>query len=84
MKRVTNPDTGKFRHFEMSEDEYRALVDNYEGICTACSEVRGCCEPDARKYECTDGCREMRVYGAEELMLMGRIKLSERGEEVQP
>ena len=78
MKRITNPDTGKFRHFEMTEGEYKGLVDCYEGLCVSCGAERGCCEPDARRYECEEGCGKRTVYGAEELMLMGRIKLSER------
>lgn len=77
MKRITNPETGKFRRFEMTEEEYRALVDDSEGLCVACGSIRGCCEPDARKYRCDDGCQQFTVYGVEELMLMGRIALQE-------
>ena len=39
------------------------------GICLACGEEQGGCEPDARKYEC-ESCGERRVYGAEELLIM--------------
>ena len=31
------------------------------------------CEPDAREYQC-DECKQPLVYGAEELMLMGRVR----------
>jgi hypothetical protein len=46
---------------------------NYWGFCLACGAMRECCEPDARKYKC-DECEMHYVYGAEELMLMGRVK----------
>ena len=40
------------------------------GICIACGEEHYNCEPDARKYKCEE-CGEMKVYGLEELVLMG-------------
>lgn len=43
--------------------------DDYTGICVACGEEQGGCEPDARKYEC-ECCGAMKVYGAEELLFM--------------
>ena len=43
------------------------------GFCIACGEERPCCEPDAREYEC-ECCGEAKVYGAEELVLMGMSK----------
>jgi hypothetical protein len=43
------------------------------GYCLACGAMRDCCEPDARKYNCED-CKEPQVYGAEELMFMGRVR----------
>ena len=42
--------------------------DDCTGICLACGEEQGGCEPDARKYEC-ESCGEKRVYGSEELLL---------------
>jgi hypothetical protein len=41
-----------------------------DGICLACHNVQGGCEPDARNYEC-ESCGERKVFGAEELVLMG-------------
>tara|TARA_Y100001963_G_scaffold98618_1_gene135723 strand:+ start:378 stop:545 length:168 start_codon:yes stop_codon:yes gene_type:complete len=38
------------------------------GICIACGNEQGFCEPDARFYTCED-CGEKRVFGAEEIML---------------
>ena len=44
--------------------------ENSEGFCLACGAEHDCVEPDARKYHCTD-CGAHKVYGAEELLLMG-------------
>jgi len=41
-----------------------------DGFCIECGAMRGGCEPDARKYECWE-CGEHKVYGAEELLMMG-------------
>ena len=46
------------------------LGDTMSGYCLACGEENGPVEPDARKYEC-DCCGEPKVYGAEELIMMG-------------
>lgn len=40
------------------------------GFCLACGDTAHGVEPDARKYEC-DACDAPKVYGAEELLLMG-------------
>lgn len=47
-----------------------------EGICLACGDFRGECEPDARKYECWN-CGKHEVYGLEEAMMMGAINIVE-------
>lgn len=44
--------------------------DNSRGFCLGCGSSAGGVEPDARKYKC-EGCGASRVYGAEELLLMG-------------
>jgi len=41
----------------------------YVGICLACGEEHGGCEPDAREYEC-EYCGAHQVFGAEELLFM--------------
>jgi hypothetical protein len=74
MERITN-DKGKFRHFKMTEDEYSLLTSEYMGLCISCGAERDSCEPDATEYEC-ECCEKKTVYGAEELMLMERIKLT--------
>lgn len=43
--------------------------DDYTGFCLACGKTRKGCEPDARNYPCPH-CKEEKVYGAEELLLM--------------
>lgn len=42
------------------------------GFCTNCGAERECCEPDAREYDCEE-CGENKVYGAEELLMMGLV-----------
>jgi hypothetical protein len=44
-------------------------LDDNIGICLACGEEQGGCEPDARNYEC-ESCGEKQVFGAEELIVM--------------
>ena len=45
-------------------------MESYYGFCTACGAPRECCEPDARNYECEE---ERKVFGAEELIIMGLV-----------
>lgn len=40
------------------------------GFCLACGNEQEGCEPDARGYEC-EFCGAYKVYGAEEILLMG-------------
>ena len=46
-----------------------AASNDYLGYCLACGGEADRCEPDARRYPCG----ESRVYGTEELLMMGRI-----------
>jgi hypothetical protein len=50
--------------------QIREAMDEQAGFCTACGYMQDCCEPDAREYVCDD-CGEAKVYGAEELALLG-------------
>jgi len=45
------------------------------GFCLACGEEADGCEPDARQYEC-EACGARKVYGIEELLMMGLVKLT--------
>lgn len=63
--------------FKLTEGEFLAHCDGYDGICLACGEwTTGDCEPDAREYKC-EACEELAVHGAEEALLMGRIEISD-------
>ena len=44
--------------------------DDCLGFCLACGEMAYGVEPDAREYTC-ESCGAPRVYGAEELLIMG-------------
>lgn len=46
------------------------------GGCLSCGELAYGVEPDARKYEC-EVCGEHSVYGAEELLLMGKAHIQD-------
>lgn len=48
------------------------LSENCKGFCLACGKTQSCVEPDARRYECKS-CGAPKVYGAEELVLMGLV-----------
>ena len=71
MKELIGKKTGK-RYFVPHHGE---LVDAIEsgdntGWCIACGEQAGSVEPDARGYQC-ECCNARKVYGAEQLLLMG-------------
>jgi len=59
---------------KMDDCEYVQLSDDYTGFCISCGETQEGCEPDARGYEC-ESCGQHKVYGLEELMMMGYIIL---------
>lgn len=72
----TKPEGAK-RIVKLSEDEYHAHCNDYDGICFACGTwSSGGVEPDACEYEC-EACGESEVYGAEEALLMDRIVFSD-------
>lgn len=52
--------------------ELQMAIENDEGtgFCLACGESQDDCEPDAREYTC-ESCGKPRVYGAEEIIIMG-------------
>ena len=62
------------KKFRMSEERFNDLCESYTGLCLSCGAGRSHCEPDARGYPCEE-CGEPKVYGAEELLLMGRIEV---------
>lgn len=56
---------------ECSSDE----VEAGGGFCLACGADGQMAEPDARKYVC-DRCGKPKVYGLEELVLMGLVRFT--------
>jgi len=46
------------------------LADNTRGFCLCCGEEQDGVEPDGRRYRCVN-CGQSKVYGAEQLVLMG-------------
>ena len=60
---------------KISLDQIMAAVeeDDNLGFCLACGEEAYGVEPDARMYEC-EGCGERKVYGAQELLIMGGLE----------
>ena len=72
--RLAHTKSGKevFRPELDSYEELRELSDDYYGFCTACGNYQEGCEPDAQGYECEE-CGEPKVYGLEELALMGYV-----------
>jgi len=59
------------------EDELRhALWSDNLGFCLECGTETDGVEPDARQYRC-DACGMSAVYGLEELMLMGLVRIGE-------
>ena len=61
--------------FSMTEDEYHSLHEDNGGYCLSCGQDACGVEPDARKYEC-EVCGEPKVYGLEELLMMGRVEIA--------
>ena len=49
-----------------------AIADGGVGFCLACGEEASPVEPDARQARC-EVCDSEEVYGAEEVLLMGRV-----------
>ncbi|TFH31038.1 MAG: hypothetical protein E4G97_04840 [Deltaproteobacteria bacterium] len=71
----TGKKTGRTLYrFTMSEREFSNRNEQFEGRCILCGASRGECEPDARKYDC-EKCGEPAVYGLEELLLMGYVRI---------
>lgn len=56
--------------FDLEQIE-SAMCDN-GGFCTACGDEAFGVEPDARNYKC-ESCGERKVFGAEELLIMGLV-----------
>lgn len=55
---------------EAIEEQFTSLSN--PGFCVSCGTRHEGCEPDARGYEC-ENCGEFKVFGAEEILLMGLV-----------
>lgn len=63
--------------FTVTEEDYSAHVEDYDGICLSCGEwTCGGVEPDAHDRKCED-CGEYAVMGAEDALISGRITFGE-------
>jgi len=56
--------------YKPSENDLLNAIDNMGGFCLACGVEADRVEPDARRYTC-ECCNKAKVYGGEELLLMG-------------
>lgn len=54
-------------------EQIEEAMESDVGFCIACGTPRECCEPDAQNYPCEE-CGLYRVYGAQELLLMGLVE----------
>jgi len=54
----------------VAEDE----IEDGAGFCLACGAEAYGVEPDARRYPC-ESCQAMKVYGLEELAIMGLLEM---------
>lgn len=53
-------------------EQIEQAIADYSGFCAECG-IEACnVEPDARLYEC-DECGALAVFGAEELLIMGKV-----------
>jgi hypothetical protein len=65
------------RTFEITEDQYEVLAEEYGGICLACGEIQhGGVEPDAEGFE-RESCGEPKVQDIEQAMSSGHIAFSD-------
>lgn len=72
MSRTTNAKAARASPYLTFTLEEIQEADSMEcGLCLACGTSRDCCEPDARKCRCEE-CGRNEVYGASEIMMMGR------------
>ena len=63
--------SGRLRWKVAAEDIIDAAQrDDGTGFCIGCGEEASGVEPDAERYEC-ESCGAMKVYGAEQLLLLG-------------
>ena len=68
---TTSPMSYRPRRLTLADIE--TAMEDQAGFCVSCGAWQDRCEPDARAYKC-ETCGDLKVYGAEEIMLMGLVK----------
>lgn len=69
------PETG-YRVVATEEEFAETMCDGGTGFCIGCGAETSGVEPDACGYRCSD-CGMPYVYGLEELLLMGLVRIGE-------
>ncbi len=64
--------TKKMHKLIFTVEVIKEAIENQQGFCLSCGTVHDYIEPDARGYKC-DECEADKVFGAEEIILMGRV-----------
>ena len=70
----------QYRPVMTTDEMSRAMFDGGQGFCLSCGLETDGVEPDARRYRC-DGCGFFKVYGLEELLMMGLITFVDETEQ---
>lgn len=80
MQRIKKNTTITVQPIRLTEEAYFQFSEGYGGFCVACGDEAQPVEPDARNYRC-ESCGEHSVFGAEELLIRGIIRLTgDKGE----
>ena len=67
---------GGLKQFRPVVTEEEMFNSHGTGFCLACGAEAEGVEPDARRYTC-ESCEAPKVYGLEELLMMGLLKIAE-------
>jgi hypothetical protein len=65
---------GQYYRPQLDVAEAGGSLDSSDGFCLACGQTQFGVEPDARAYIC-ESCGKNRVYGLEELLIMGVVDI---------
>jgi hypothetical protein len=67
------------KKIRLTEDQYISGREDYKGYCLKCGDEAYCVEPDARRHSC-DSCGAAAVYGIEDLLMSGRLVITDGAE----
>lgn len=73
---TTKSGATQYKPLLTSDELSEAMSDGSQGFCLACGAEAYGVEPDARRYIC-ESCSQPKVYGLEELLMMGLMEVSE-------